>query len=140
MAVMPEDQLALMAEPDIAHVVPRWTARYLDLLALSARRPVEVIGAGGIIFDRPGFRVDFISRVSLTAAYSTDEYEVLMPVQGHWKLQLDAEQLTLAPGDTALVRPGVERHITPAMAGEAAMYRIQSTADPAGPSWHERTK
>jgi len=26
------------------------------------------------------------------------------------------------------------------MAGEAAMYRIQSTADPAGPSWHERTK
>ena len=140
MAAMPEDQLALMAEPDIADVVPRWTARYLDLLALSAHRPVEVIGAGGVIFDRPGFRVDFISRVSLTAAYSTDEYEVLMPVQGHWKLQLDAEQLTLAPGDTALVRPGVERHITPSMAGEAAMYRIQSTADPAGPSWHERTK
>ena len=43
MAVMADDHaLSLMAEPATSDVVPRWVARYLDLLALS-REPVKVI-------------------------------------------------------------------------------------------------
>ena len=61
MPLMTDEHLALMAEPAVYEVIPRWVARYLDLLALSADGPIEVIGQNGQIFDRPGFTVDFVS-------------------------------------------------------------------------------
>ena len=82
-----------MAELSVAEVVPRWVARYLDLLALSRDEPVEVIGEEGLIFDRPGFAVDFLSAQSLTSVSSRPHYTVLMPVKGYWRLR-QAEQIS----------------------------------------------
>ena len=140
MPVMRDDVLALMAEPDISEIVPRWVARYLDLKALAQNRPVDVIGENGLIFDRPGFDVFFQSGSADTSSYSTDSYEVLMPVKGHWKLITDRQTYYIGPGDTAFIQPGVERHLSASMAGEAALYRVRNTDDPAGPSWMERSE
>ena len=138
MPVMADDKLALMAEPSVAEVVPRWVARYLDLLALSRDEPVEVIGENGLIFDRPGFAVDFLSAQSLASVSCDPHYTVLMPVKGHWQLHLGDQTSYIGPGDTAFLQPDTAYQLTPAMSGEAGLYRIRNTTDPAGPSWWER--
>ena len=86
MPLMTDEHLALMAEPSVHEVVPRWVARYLDLLALSSDGPVEVIGQNGQIFDRPGFTVDFVSGQVTGPIALTPFYTVLMPVKGYWRV------------------------------------------------------
>ena len=139
MAVMDDHALSLMAEPATSDVVPRWVARYLDLLALSSAQPAKVIGKEGVIFDRPGFEIEFLSDQTPAESYDCDAYEVIMPVKGHWKLSAGGDDHYLAPGDTAFLQPHQSRQITASMSGEAALYRIRNTQDPAGPSWWERS-
>jgi hypothetical protein len=139
MAVMTDENLALMAELPTSEIIPRWVARYLDLLALSRDKPVEVIGQTGLIFDRPGFTVDFFSASSTGIFKPEPYYTVLMPVKGYWKLQQNGQDSHLGPGDTAFLQPENAYNISPAMSGEAALYRIKNTNDPAGPSWWERS-
>ena len=89
-----------------------------------------------MLIDKPGFDVDFLTRGSIPEdAYTINKHEVLMPVRGHWKLVTDKGEATLAPGDTMLVEPGMSRSIAPSMTGEASLYRIRSTDDPAGLTW-----
>ena len=80
MAVMDDDTLALMAEPATSDVVPRWVARYLDLLALSKDSAVEVIGEHGLIFDRPGFTAEFLSHHTLSDERLTSGAPYLLPL------------------------------------------------------------
>jgi mannose-6-phosphate isomerase-like protein (cupin superfamily) len=135
MPVMSDEQLQLMGEPTASHVVPRYVARYWDLMALADRQPADVIGADAKLRDRPGFEVDFITCGSIAdTAYSCDQPEVLMPVKGHWKLQWDGGSTVLNSGDTCLVPAGVSRRLSPSMTGEASMYRVRNTDDPAGPT------
>ncbi len=122
-------------EPTGPDVVPRFVARYLDLAAISGDRPAKVIGEDALIQDRPGFEVDFISRGSLkNEPYSTDRHEILMVFRGYWRLSWAGGAVTLAPGDTCAMPPGVERTLVPAMSGEAGLYRVRNTDDPAGPT------
>ena len=138
MAPMPSlDDTALkaFAEPTTADVIPGFIARYWDLVALADRQPAKVIGPGAKLKDRPGFEVDFIARGSLAPdRYATDRHEVLMPVRGHWRLAWNGGEKTLAPGDTCLVPPGLARSLAPSMTGEASLYRVRNTDDPAGPT------
>ena len=135
MAPMSDTELAKRGEPRTAAVVPRHVARYLDLVALSDRQPVAVIGPDAVLRDRPGFEVDFVTRGSLgDGRYACGVAEVLMPVRGHWRLDWDGGETALAPGDTCLVPAGTDRRLTPAMAGEASLYRVRPTDDPAGPT------
>ena len=139
MPLMTDEHLALMAEPAVYEVIPRWVARYLDLLALSADGPIEVIGQDGQIFDRPGFTVDFVSGQSAGPIEPTPFYTVLIPVKGYWRLNQNEHASHIGPGDTAFLQPNTGYDVTPAMSGEAAFYRIQNTNDPAGPTWWERS-
>jgi hypothetical protein len=41
----------------------------------------------------------------------------------------------LTNGDTALVLPGETYEAEPSMTGEASLYRITATDDPAGATW-----
>jgi hypothetical protein len=120
-------------------VVPRWVARYLDLLALSSDGPIEVIGQNGQIFDRPGFKVDFVSGQAAGSIAPTPFYTVLMPVKGYWRLHQNGQDSHIGPGDTAFLQPDAGYNLSPAMSGETSLYRIQNTNDPAGPSWWERS-
>ena len=111
-------------------------ARYWDLVALSDKTPAKVIGENGILRDRPGFEVDFITRGSSSdRKESFDKPAVLMPVTGHWKVTWDGGSSTLAPGDTMSVPEGLAHSVTPSMTGYTAIYRIVGTGDPAGLTW-----
>ncbi len=135
MAVLGEEELALYPEPRTAEVVPGYVARYWDMMALSDRQACPVIGAEGMIRDRPGFEVDFISRESLSEKpYATDKHEVLMPMKGHWKVDCEGFETVLNAGDTFAVPPVLNRSIMPAMSGEASMFRVRNTDDDAGPT------
>jgi quercetin dioxygenase-like cupin family protein len=135
MPLLTEEELKAFPEPTTAEVVPRFVARYWDLVALADRQPAKVIGERGRIRDRPGFEVELLARGSIPPGpYSRDRHEVLMPVRGHWRLSWPGGSTVLAPGDTALVPPGLERALAPSMSGEASLYRVFGTDDPAGPT------
>jgi mannose-6-phosphate isomerase-like protein (cupin superfamily) len=133
MPLLTEEELKAFPEPTTRDVVPDHVARYWDLMALSDRQPAKVIGAEGMLKDRPGFEVDFLSRGSISdAPYAFNRHEVLMPMRGHWRLTWDSGATVLNPGDTAAIPPGLSHSLTPSMTGEASLYRVINTEDPAG--------
>lgn len=136
MPLMSDEDLAKRGEPTTAQVLPNHVARYWDLVALADKTPAKVIGEHGILRDKPGFEVDFITRGSSSdKKESFDKPAVLMPVTGHWKVTWDCGSSTLAPGDTMSVPEGLAHSVTPSMTGYAAIYRIVGTGDPAGLTW-----
>ncbi len=136
MPVLTEDQLKDFPEMSPMQVVGMGVRRYNDMVALASARPVKVIGEKGIIRDRPGFEVDFITRASATdAKHRHDRPSVLMPVKGHWRVEWEGGATTLAPGDTMSVPENLDHAAWPSMTGEAALYHVVATDDPAGPTW-----
>ncbi|PSL16073.1 cupin domain-containing protein [Shimia abyssi] len=136
MPLMEATELAKRGEPTTVEVLPNHVARYWDMVALSDKAPVEVIGETGILRDKPGFEVNFVTRASASkCATRFERPSVLMPVTGHWKVTWDGGAATLAPGDTMSVPEGLAHSVAPSMTGEAAMYQIVGTGDPAGLTW-----
>ncbi len=136
MPLMSEEDLAKRGEPTTAQVLPNHVARYWDMVALADRTPAKVIGETGMLRDRPGFEVDFLTRESATQdRHSHDRPSVLMPVTGHWRVDWDGGSATLAPGDTMSVPESLAHSVVPSMTGQAALYHIVGTDDPAGPTW-----
>ena len=136
MPLLTDDELTTFPEPTTADVVPHYVARYWDLVALADRKPVKVIGETGVLRDKPGFEVDLVTRGSASeATHSHDRPSVLMPVKGHWRVFWDGGEAVLAPGDTMSVPAGLEHGALPSMTGEAALYHVVGTSDPAGATW-----
>ncbi|KNG92344.1 cupin domain-containing protein [Pseudaestuariivita atlantica] len=135
MPLLADDVLARMPEPTTGEVVPRYVARYWDMMALSDRAPAPVIGPDAMLVDKPGFDVDFISHTTPVEEQAMDSHHVLMPMRGHWRLDYDGGSVVLNPGDTCAVPPGLRHSVTPSMSGEASMFRVRSNDDPAGPTW-----
>ena len=135
MTILSDKELLDFPELKTSDVVPSYVARYWDLMALSDNQPINVIGHNGVLYDKPGFEVDFISRNSISSNnYSTEKYEILMPVRGHWKFKWDSGETVINPGDTVLVPPMLQRSISPNMTGISSMYRVRNTNDKAGPT------
>lgn len=138
MPKLTEDDLKNFAEPTTADVVPGYVARYWDMVALSDRQPAKVLGEAGLLRDRPGFEVDFITPGSGTdVPYSTPNHEVLMVMKGHWAVTWQDGQAILAPGDTMLVPSGLQHGLAPSMSGEAAVFAVRATGDKPGATWVE---
>ena len=136
MPLMSDEELAKRGEPTTAEVLPNHVARYLDLVALADRDPITVIGEQGRLRDKPGFEVDFMTRASAKDAKTSSPHPtVLMPVHGHWRVTWDGGSSTLAPGDTTSVPENLAYTVLPSMTGEASLYRIVATEDPAGLTW-----
>ena len=136
MPLLTQDELAKVDTPTPMQVVGGYVRRYLDMVALGQSGPVKVIGEKGIIRDKPGFEVDFITRTSATdTKHSHDKPSVLMPVKGHWRVEWDSGSATLAPGDTMSVPENLAHSAVPSMTGEAALYHVIATDDPAGATW-----
>ena len=136
MPVMQSEELAKRAELTTRDVVPNHVARFWDMFALSDSRPVNVIGENGLLGDKPGFEVDFITRGSAIKNAESHHFpSVLMPVRGHWRISWDSDSAVLAPGDTMSVPAELNHSIVPAVTGEAALYQVKGNADPAGHTW-----
>lgn len=137
MPLLTEAELQTIPETPVNKVVRDYVARYWDLMALGSMGPVKVIAENGIIRDKPGFEVEFLTRGSIPAtAYAMDRHEILMVVRGHWRLAWDGGETVLAPGDTCAVPPGMMHSLAPSMTGEASLYRVINTDDPAGATWN----
>ena len=136
MPVLSEDDLKAYPELTPAQVVGMGVRRYNDMMALGQHSPCKVIGETGIIRDKPGFEVDLITRGSSTdAMHQHDRPSVLMPMRGHWRVTWDGGSTTLAPGDTMSVPENLPHSAVPSMTGEASLYHVVGTKDPAGPTW-----
>ncbi|MFV2052142.1 cupin domain-containing protein [Aliiroseovarius sp. YM-037] len=136
MPVLTEDELAKVDEPSSMQVIGGYVRRYNDLMAISDKKPAKVIGEKGVIRDKPGFEVDFITRASASEEkHAHDKPSVLMPVKGHWRVEWDGGSATLAPGDTMSVPENLTHSAVPSMTGEAAMYHVVATGEAAGATW-----
>ncbi|WP_298914961.1 cupin domain-containing protein [uncultured Roseobacter sp.] len=136
MPVLSEAELARYPEPATADVIPNHVARYWDMVALADKTPARVIGAEAMLRDKPGFEVSLVTRASASAdMHQHDRASVLMPVTGHWRVSWEGGAATLAPGDTMSVPENLMHNAVPSMTGEAALYHILGTDDPAGPTW-----
>ena len=133
MPLLTDAELKSFPEPSTKDVVPHYVARYWDVMALSDQQPIQVIGETGLLRDKPGFEVEFLSRHSLAGAVQeSDRHNVLMGMKGYWSVRWDGGELTLSPGDTLAVPPRLSYTLEPSMSGEAALYRVINTDDPAG--------
>jgi len=129
-------QLKEFPEVPIEGVIRNHVARYWDLMALAAKKPAKVIGESALLRDKPGFEVELLTRGSIPdEMIMHGKPTVLMPVRGHWTLRLEGAETTLNPGDTCLINAGEAHAIAPSMTGEASLYRIMATDDPAGSTW-----
>ncbi len=136
MPLLTEEELKSYPEVPVEDVIGKYVARYWDLMALSANKPAKVIGEDALIKDKPGFEVDFLGRGSGVIEPAAAQMPVvLMPASGHWRIKVDGYETTLSAGDTALVLTGESYSIVPSMTGEAGLYRITATDDPAGATW-----
>ncbi len=136
MPLLTEEKLAGYPEPTTADVIPRHVARYWDMVAMADRKPALVIGENGMLPDKPGFEVGFLTRASSTTdMHQHDRPSVLMPMRGHWRLIWEGGEATLNPGDTVSVPENLMHTAVPAMTGEASLFHIVATDDPAGPTW-----
>ncbi len=136
MPLLTEDELKDFPEMTPMQVVGMGVRRYNDMVALASEKPVKVIGEKGIIRDKPGFEVDLITRGSATEKmHAHDRPSVLMPMRGHWRVTWKGGAATLAPGDTMSVPENLPHAAVPSMTGEASLYHIVATDDPAGPTW-----
>ena len=136
MPTLTDRELSAYPEPTTADVLPNHVARYWDLVALADRHPVTVIGERGLLRDRPGFEVSLVTRGSATCEpHRRGRPSVLMPVTGHWRVEWDGGAAVLAPGDTMSVPENLDHAAWPSMTGDAALYHVVATDDPAGPTW-----
>ena len=130
------EELRTIPETPVEDIVPHYVARYWDLVALAGKKPAKVIGENGILRDKPGFEIEFLTRGSIPGGMlRSDRHQVLMAMRGHWRLSWDGGTTSLAPGDTCAVPPGLAHSLAPAMTGEASLYRVTNTDDPAGATW-----
>lgn len=136
MPLLTDAELAAFPEPTTADVVPNYVARYWDMVALGDKTPAPVIGENAMLKDKPGFEVALVTRGSAsTERHSHDLPSVLMPVTGHWRVEWEGGETTLAPGDTMSVPEGLNHSAYPSMTGDAALYHIVGTGEPAGATW-----
>lgn len=142
MPLLTEKELEQFPELTTTDVVPNYVARYWDMMALADRKPVSVIGETGMLRDKPGFEVGFMTRGSASADMHNHVYpSVLMPMRGHWqvnwvgKTEAESGSVTLAPGDTMSVPEGIMHNALPSMSGEASLFHVVATGDPAGLTW-----
>lgn len=136
MPLLTDEELKAFPEVPVEDVLPNHVARYWDLMALAAKKPAKVIGEDAVLRDKPGFEVELLTRGSLPETpYAMPRHEILMAMRGHWHLRWDGGETVLAPGDICAVPPGVSHSLCPSMTGEASLYRVMNTDDPAGPTW-----
>jgi len=136
MPLLTQEELKAYPEPTTHDVVPGYVARYNDMMALGDRKPAMVIGEHGMLRDKPGFEVQFITRGSATEKmHSHDKPSVLMPMRGHWRVTWGSGHATLAPGDTMSMPEGIAHSVVPSMTGEAALFHVVGTDDAAGHTW-----
>ena len=134
--LLTEEDLKSFSEIPSEEVVRDYVAQYSVLTGLAESSPVKVIGEDGLLKDRPGFEVEFLTGDSCTKnMYSTSRHEVLMIMKGNWNLSWDGGNTVLGAGDTCSVPPSLEHQLFPTNSQKSSLFRVTNTDDPAGLTW-----
>ena len=135
MPTLTKDEIAQFPKVSSQEFVPRFVARYWDMMAMADGCPASVIAPDGMLKDRPGFRLELLRDGSVAAEpYRTTRHEILVVMRGHWKVAWEAGEASLAPGDTCAIPPDQLVSLAPSMSGEASLFRVINTDDAAGPT------
>ena len=135
MPLLTDEELKTFPELTTKQLVPDHVARYWDMVALSDRAPTKVIGENAMLRDRPGFEVELITRNSLgDKSQKSSRHNILMGMKGYWQVTWENRNMSLAPGDTLAIPPDLPYTLSPSMSGEASLFRVINTDDPAGPT------
>ena len=140
MPVLTPEEMTQFPQVSAAEFVPNFVARYWDMMAMADGKPAQVIGDDGMLADTPGFRLELLRDGSIPSErYTTTRHEVLMVMRGHWRVEWSGGGASLGPGDVCAVPPDQTVSLTPAMSGEASLFRVTNTDDAAGPTrgFHE---
>ena len=136
MPLLTETKLKDFSEITTKEFLDNFFVSASELKQKSQNSPLNVIGVDGILKDRPGFKVDYISsNVFFGEQHSSSRHEVNMIMSGEWILEWDGNVTTLSPGDTCLINPGIVHKISPKEFGGASLFRVTKTDDQAGPTW-----
>jgi len=109
-----------------------------DLSRTSQTTPVNVIGENGLLKDRPGFEVDFITNKTFSDdTHVPNQCEVNMIMKGNWSLEYEGGLTKISVGDTCLIKPNLPYKMAPIGSKEASLFRVTKTHDTAGPTWRE---
>jgi len=136
MPVLTDEELKNFPEITTEDFLNNFFVSSSELHQKSKNKPAKVIGREAILKDRPGFEVDFITDDSfLNKTYSTNHHEVNMIMNGEWELQWDSKKTNLGPGDTCLIPPNLDHKLVPRKIGNASLFRVTNTDDPAGSTW-----
>jgi mannose-6-phosphate isomerase-like protein (cupin superfamily) len=134
MPLLTEDELKKFPEPEASKIINNHVARYLDLKSLAFKNPANVIGENGKLRDKPGFEVDFLTENTKSDNILSNKPIVYMPFKGNWKITWHDKNVTINSGDTITFPENLDHKIESSMTGEAGLYRIIATDDPAGPT------
>ena len=96
------------------------------------QEPCLVLGNNGMLHDRPGFDIEMIGSRTALRQDAIDQRQVLIVSHGHWRLEQGGERYWLNPGDSCLLPQSQEYLLCPAMSGDASIFRVTATQDPAG--------
>ncbi len=133
MPILSEASLKNFSEITTKEFLDNFFVSSSELKQKSQNFPLNVIGVEGILKDRPGFKVDYISSNAFFAEqYSSSRHEVNMIMSGDWTLEWGGNVTTLSPGDTCLIEPDMLHKIVPKDLAGASLFRITNTDDPAG--------
>ena len=133
MPVLTPAQVAEFQEPTASEVVPRFVARYKDMMDKASDGPASVLAANGIIKDKPGFEIELLKRDSINGTSKIpSRHEILMIMRGQWRFAWGDEHIVLAAGDVCAIPPGLEHSLEAVKSGEASLFRVRNTDDPAG--------
>jgi len=109
-----------------------------DLFQHSNDSPVKVIGSKGLLKDKPGFEVDYVSNDTfIKEMHTTSQYEVNMIMKGEWNLEWKDDSINISAGDTCLIRPNLSYRNVPVGSGQASLFKVTKTNDRPGSTWRE---
>ena len=138
MELLNEDELKKFPKVSIDEFMNNFFVSASDLSSHSKNSPVKVIGRNGLLKDRPGFEVDFISNETFVDEMrASSQYEVNMVTKGEWALEWDGNSTNISAGDTCLIRPDLSYKMTPIGPDKASLFKVTKTNDPAGSTWRE---
>jgi quercetin dioxygenase-like cupin family protein len=135
MPILSEAKLKNFPEISTEEFINNFFVSSSELNRQSQNSPLKVIGEDGILKDRPGFEVEYITTDTfIDEPYIASRYEVNMIMSGVWSLEWNGNSTSLSPGDTCLIQPDLSHKIVPAESGNASLFRVTNTDDTAGPT------
>jgi len=136
MPLLGEEELKNFPVVTTEEFIKKFFVSASELSNLSGTTPVKVIGEKGILKDRPGFEVDFITNKTFSdVTHVATQYEVNMIMRGDWNLELEGGSTGVSEGDTCLIRPNLSYKIVPVDSKDASLFRVTKTNDTAGSTW-----